>query len=75
MGYDLVVLAMQEPQYLDHDVAMLLTGIAEARVPCLSLMNMPPLPYLKRIPTIDADAAEVAVSACPVSGTGLIHRW
>jgi hypothetical protein len=59
-GYDLVVLAMQEPQYLDRDVAMLLTGIAEARVPCLSLMNMPPLPYLKRIATIDTDAAAAA---------------
>lgn len=61
-GYDLAVLAMQEPQYSDHTIRVLLARIAEARVPCLSLMNMPPLPYLKRIPTINAAAAEIACS-------------
>jgi hypothetical protein len=59
-GYDLVVLAMQEPQYLNHTIRVLLTRIAVARIPCLSLMNMPPLPYLKRIAAIDAAAAEAA---------------
>lgn len=59
-GYDLVVLAMQEPQYLNHRIRMLLMRIAMARIPCLSLMNMPPLPYLKRIAAIDAAAAEGA---------------
>jgi hypothetical protein len=61
-GYDLVVLAMQEPQYLNHRIRMLLMRIAVARIPCLSLMNMPPLPYLKRIAAIDAATAEVAFS-------------
>jgi hypothetical protein len=61
-GYDLVVLAMQEPQYLDHNIRVLLNGIADARIPCVSLMNMPPLPYLKRIAAIETDAAEVAYS-------------
>ena len=65
-GYDLVVLAMQEPQYLNHSIRTLLTRIAAARVPCLSLMNMPPLPYLKRIPTIDATAAEAAYAKADV---------
>jgi hypothetical protein len=60
--YDLVVLAMQEPQYLDHNIRVLLNDIADARVPCVSLMNMPPLPYLKRIANIQTDAAEVAYS-------------
>ena len=60
--YDLVVLAMQEPQYLHHAVRALLNGIGEARVPCLSLMNMPPLPYLKRIAGIDPVTAEGAYS-------------
>ncbi len=60
--YDLVVLAMQEPHYLHHAVRALLNGIGEARVPCLSLMNMPPLPYLKRIAGIDPVAAEAAYS-------------
>jgi hypothetical protein len=59
-GYDLAVLAMQEPQYIVHSIRTLLVKLAEARVPCLSLMNMPPLPYLKRIPTINADALEEA---------------
>src|SRR5262249_11480667 len=45
-GYDLVVLAMQEPQYASHTLRTLLISIADARIPCLSLMNMPPLPYL-----------------------------
>jgi membrane carboxypeptidase/penicillin-binding protein PbpC len=58
-GYDLVVLAMQEPQYLHHTIRLLLTRIAAARVPCLSLMNMPPLPYLKRIAAIDAEATRI----------------
>lgn len=56
-GYDLAVLAMQEPQYGNHTIRALLARIAEARLPCLSLMNMPPLSYLKRIASIDADAA------------------
>lgn len=54
-AYDLVVLAMSEPQYAGTDVRTLLSRIALARVPCLSLMNMPPLPYLKRIQGLDAD--------------------
>jgi hypothetical protein len=60
--YDIVVLAMQEPHYLHHSVRALLNGIANARVPCLSLMNMPPLPYLKRIAGIDPVAVEAAYS-------------
>src|SRR6476660_986990 len=50
--YDLVGLAMQEPQYTDHAIRILMIKIAEAKLPCLSIMNMPPLPYLKRIPAL-----------------------
>jgi hypothetical protein len=50
--YDLVGLAMQEPQYTNHTIRVLMIKIAEARLPCLSIMNMPPLPYLKRIPAL-----------------------
>ncbi|MEL7467194.1 MAG: 2-dehydropantoate 2-reductase N-terminal domain-containing protein [Pseudomonadota bacterium] len=50
--YDMVGLAMQEPQYGVHEIWTLMVKIAEARVPCLSIMNMPPLPYLKRIPAL-----------------------
>jgi hypothetical protein len=50
--YDLVGLAMQEPQYTNHTIRVLMVKIAEAKLPCLSIMNMPPLPYLKRIPAL-----------------------
>jgi hypothetical protein len=52
--YDLVALAMQEPQYRAPGVRELMDAIAKARVPCMSIMNMPPLTYLKRIPGLDA---------------------
>ena len=32
----------------------LLDAVAKARVPCMSIMNMPPLPYLARIPGVQA---------------------
>jgi hypothetical protein len=50
--YDLVALAMQEPQYRSPGVRELLEAIAQAKRPCMSIMNMPPLPYLARIPGI-----------------------
>jgi hypothetical protein len=54
--YDLVALAMQEPQYRSAGVRELLDAVAKSRVPCMSIMNMPPLPYLKRIPGLNTDA-------------------
>jgi hypothetical protein len=55
-GYNLVVLAMQEPQYKSPGVRELLDAVAKSRVPCMSIMNMPPLPYLARIPGVDVKA-------------------
>ena len=52
--YDLVALAMQEPQYRSPGVRELLDAVARAKVPCMSIMNMPPLPYLHRIPGVSA---------------------
>jgi hypothetical protein len=49
-GHDLVVLGMQEPQYRSPGVRELLDAVAKAKVPCMSIMNIPPLPYLARIP-------------------------
>ena len=54
--YDLVALAMQEPQFRSPSVRQLLDAVAKARVPCMSIMNMPPLPFLARIPNLDTDA-------------------
>ena len=53
--YDLVGLAMQEPQYAHHSILTPLVRIAEERIPCLSIMNMPPLTFLKRIPGLDTE--------------------
>jgi hypothetical protein len=54
--YDLVALAMQEPQYRSPGVRELLDAVAKAKVPCMSIMNMPPLPYLARIPGVSVAA-------------------
>jgi hypothetical protein len=58
--YDLVGLCMQEPQYRSPGVRELLEAVATSRVPCMSIMNMPPLPYVKRIPGLDADSLRPA---------------
>jgi len=50
--YDLVGLAMQEPQYAAPEVKSLLAEIGKSGLPCLSIMNMPPLAYLRRIPSL-----------------------
>ena len=54
--YDLVVLGMQEPQYGVAGVRELLDKVAKARVPAMAIMNMPPLPFLKRLPGVDISA-------------------
>ena len=59
-GYDLVGLAMQEPQYAHHSIHTVLIRIAEERLPCLSIMNMPPLTFLKRIPGLDTSRLGVS---------------
>src|SRR5262245_51220823 len=53
--YDLVGLCMQEPQYRSPGVRELLDAVAKSKVPCMSIMNMPPLPYVKRIPGLNYD--------------------
>src|SRR6267378_2674601 len=58
--FDLVALAMQEPQYRSPGVRELLDAVAKSRVPCMSIMNMPPLPYVRRIPGLNYDALKPA---------------
>src|SRR3954449_6505503 len=58
--YDLVGLCMQEPQYRSPGVRELLDAVGKSRVPCMSIMNMPPLPYIKRIPGLDYEALKPA---------------
>ena len=58
--FDLIGLCMQEPQYRSPGVRELLDAVAKSRVPCMSIMNMPPLPYITRSPGLDYTALEAA---------------
>ena len=58
VDYNLIGLAMQEPQYSLRDVSALMSRIANSKTPCLSIMNMPPLPFLRRIPALKNAALE-----------------
>ncbi len=64
--FDLVGLAMQEPQYRSPGVRELLDAVAKSKVPCMSIMNMPPLAYLRRIPGLDANALKPAYTDASV---------
>jgi hypothetical protein len=55
-AFDLIVLGMQESQYGAPGVRELMGRIARSRKPCFAIMNMPPLPYLERIPGLDTEA-------------------
>ena len=57
-AFDLVAMAMQEPQYGAPEVRELLGRIAASEKPVMSIMNMPPLPYLRRINGLDHGALE-----------------
>jgi hypothetical protein len=65
-AYDLVGLAMQEPQYRSPGVRELLDAVGRAKVPCMSIMNMPPLAYLKRISGLDTDSLKAAYTDASV---------
>ena len=56
--FDLIVLGMQEAQYGSGGVRQLMDRVARSRKPCLAIMNMPPLPYLKRIPGLSTEPLE-----------------
>jgi len=55
-GYDLVVFAMSEPHYGAPGVRELVDRVAKARRPCLSIMNMPPPAYVRRVAEEYTDA-------------------
>jgi hypothetical protein len=64
--FDLIALAMQEPQYRSPGVRELLDAVATSRVPTMSIMNMPPLPYLKRIPGLNVEPLKPAFTDASV---------
>jgi hypothetical protein len=57
-AFDLIVLGMQEAQYGASGVRDLTGRVARSRKPCLAIMNMPPLPYLSRIPGLSTETLE-----------------
>jgi hypothetical protein len=54
--FDLIVLGMQESQYGSPGVRELMARVAKSGRPCLAIMNMPPLAYLKRIPGLRTES-------------------
>lgn len=63
---DLTILAMQEPQYADPAVAELMARVAASGCPCLSIMNLPPPPYLARLGGIDLAALDGVYASAEV---------
>jgi hypothetical protein len=64
-AFDLMVLAMQEPQYRAKDVRELLVRAAKAATPMMSIMNMPPLPFMLRLPGL----AKADIARCYADAT------
>ncbi len=64
--YDLIALAMQEPQYRTPGARELLDAVALSHVPTMSIMNMPPLTYVKRIRGLDYKPLEAAYTDASV---------
>jgi len=65
-GFDLIVLALPEPQYRGTNVRELLDKVAKSRKPTMALMNMPPLAFIRRVPGIDHDALKAAYNDASV---------
>jgi hypothetical protein len=65
-AFDLVVLAMQEPQYSQDGIQQLMARIATSGLPCMPIMNMPPLPYLSRlnVSRLAAGTPALDINAC-----------
>src|SRR6476469_6205857 len=64
--YDLIGLCMQEPQYRSPGVRELLDAVGKSKVPCMSIMNMPPLPYVRRIAGLNHDLLKPAYTDASV---------
>lgn len=62
--FDLAFLVVQEPQLGDKGLLLLLEKIAASALPVASLMNMPPLSYLRHVPGLDpSDFSDLYASA------------
>jgi hypothetical protein len=47
--YDIVILAMSEQCYSTNEISLLLSAIGELNIPVLSVMNLPPLKFMKKL--------------------------
>lgn len=65
-GYDIVILAMSEPQYADASVDALMARIANKGLPVISLMNLLPACFLRRLNQLDVDAMKPAYGSWDV---------
>ena len=65
-GFDLVFLAMGEPQYAAPEIAELMGAIAEAKLPVVSLMNLLPPAFLRRLEGLDVTRLKPAYRAWDV---------
>jgi hypothetical protein len=65
-GFDMAILAMQEPQYGEEGVRQLVQRLARVGIPCLAVMNMPPPPYLRRIPGMQVDPLAACFTNLPL---------
>lgn len=65
-AFNLVVLAMQEPQYSQSGIKELMARIAASNLPCMPIMNMPPLSYLSRLnrARLKATGQALDIDAC-----------
>jgi hypothetical protein len=61
--FQLVVLAMQEPQYGSGGIRDLMSAVARRKLPTMSIMNMPPLTFLRRMPGLDVNMLHECYSA------------
>src|SRR6185312_2659058 len=52
-----------EPQYGSPGVRGLLDAVAKSNVPCMSIMNMPPLAYMRRIRGLNSELLKPAYTA------------
>jgi hypothetical protein len=57
---------MQEPQYTSDGVRDLMSAIARRKLPTMSIMNMPPLTFLRRMPGLDVNLLSGCYSASSV---------
>ncbi len=64
--FDLVCLAMQEPQYRADGVRQLMGAVAASGKPVMSIMNMPPKPFLARLPGVDVGLLEPCYASSAV---------